>query len=101
MRTATMSDDMRHPIQPIYKDRHGTERFQSNAIVKYLLEHGGIDLNKLAMLEFSNEDRQQFAQLIGYSLIGYAELSYVTDDAYKAAIMAADNTEPKPQKPYG
>jgi hypothetical protein len=37
------------------------------------------------MLPFSNEDRQQFAQLIGYSLGGYSELSYVDDDAYKAA----------------
>lgn len=56
------------PIQPIEKDANQTLRFKANAIVKYLLDNGGIDMNKLAVLDFSVEDRQQFAQLIGYSL---------------------------------
>jgi hypothetical protein len=81
---------MKHPIQPIEKDDKGILRFKENKMVVYLLYHGGIDLNKLAVLNFSNEDRQQFAQLIGYSLDGYGELSYVSDDAYEAAIMMAD-----------
>lgn len=76
---------MKHPIQPIETDAAGNPRFKENAIVRYLLEHGPHDMNHLARKEFSKEDRQQFAQLIGYSLRGYGELNYVDDDAYEAA----------------
>ena len=75
----------RHPIQPLYRDKDNRVLFKSNAIVQHLLDHGGIDLNKLAVLDFTNEDRQQFAQLIGYSLSGYSDLSYVDADAYSVA----------------
>ncbi len=34
-------------------------------------------MNDLAVKDFSDEDRCQFAQLIGYSISGYEELSYV------------------------
>jgi hypothetical protein len=43
-------------------------------------------MNKLALMKFSDEDREQFAQLIGYSLSGFSELSYVTDKTYKTAV---------------
>ncbi len=43
-------------------------------------------MNDLAMLNFSNEDRIQFAQLIGYSHSGFGELSYVDDQTYEAAL---------------
>jgi hypothetical protein len=76
---------MRHPIQPIEKDARGVLRFKPNKIVEHLLEHGGIDLNKLAVMDFSREDREQFAQLIGYSLSGFGSLSYVSDETYAAA----------------
>ena len=78
----------KHPIQPLEKDSHGTLRFKENQIVTYLLEAGrehGVDLNHLAILPFSQEDREQFAQLIGYSLSGFGELSYVSDDTYDTA----------------
>jgi hypothetical protein len=81
---------MHNPIQPLAKDDEGVLRFKKNAIVEYLLDNGGIDLNRLAMLDFSKDDRQQFAQLIGYSLSGYSELSYVDDDAYTAAQIMAE-----------
>lgn len=42
-------------------------------------------MNDLACMEFSQEDREQFAQLIGYSLSGYGDLSYVSDESYDAA----------------
>lgn len=74
-----------HPIQPLIKDPHGVTRFKANKIVRYLLDHGGIDMNQLAMLQFSREDRQQFAQLIGYSLCGYSDLSYVGENAWERA----------------
>lgn len=94
---------MHHPIQPIEKDSHGVERFKKNAIVEYLLDRSGIDMNALAVLDFSNEDRQQFAQLIGYSLSGYGELtSYVDADAYGIAITMAEEklTEDKARIAY-
>lgn len=76
---------MTHPIQPLGDDGDGTVRFKENPIVRYLLDNGGIDLNAIARRGFAKEDQQQFAQLIGYSLSGYSELSYVTDEAYSAA----------------
>ncbi|EKF9218907.1 TPA: hypothetical protein ACMDRZ_002984 [Vibrio cholerae] len=75
----------KHPIQPLSEDKNGTIRFKSNKIVEFLLERGGFDMNDLACMEFSQEDREQFAQLIGYSLSGYGELSYVSDESYDAA----------------
>lgn len=78
---------MKHPIQPIEKTG-GVARFKENKIVSYLLEVGqrnGAGLNEIAGMPFSQEDRVQFAQLIGYSLSGYSELSYVSDDDYNAA----------------
>jgi hypothetical protein len=80
---------MTHPIQPIQKDKDGTARFKANAIVAYLLDKGGIDMNALAMEPFSVEDQEQFAQLIGYSLAGFSELSYVRDETYAAAAQMA------------
>lgn len=80
---------MKHPIQPIVKDPQGTLRFKENAIVIFLLEFGeknGVGMNELAAMPFSKEDRAQFAQLIGYSLCGFSELShYVSGDDYAAA----------------
>ena len=75
----------KHPIQPIETDDHGTARFKQNAIVRFLLDEGPFDLNKLGIKSFPNEDREQFAQLIGYSVSGFGELSYVSNDTYGTA----------------
>lgn len=83
---------MRHPIQPLVTE-NGVVRFRANAIVRHLLDHGGIDMNALARMTFSDEDRAQFAQLIGYSLSGYRSLGYVSDDAYRAAEAMVDGTD--------
>jgi hypothetical protein len=72
-------------LQPLVHDSQGVLRFKANAIVTFLLEAGPFDMNKLAVMKFSQEDREQFAQLIGYSLEGFGELSYVSDKAFKAA----------------
>lgn len=76
---------MKHPIQPLKTDKHSVVRFKENAIVSHLLENGGFDMNDLAVMDFSQQDREQFAQLIGYSLSGFGELSYVSDATYEAA----------------
>lgn len=83
----------KHPIQPLEVDERGTLRFKENKIVRHLLDNGGIDLNKLAYLDFSREDREQFAQLIGYSLSGFGDLGYVTDATYELAQAAHDNPD--------
>ena len=67
-------------MQPLIKGEEGIVRFKANAIVRHLLENGPVDLNHLAVMPFSREDQVQFAQLIGYSLSGFAELSYVSDE---------------------
>lgn len=90
---------MKNPIQPLKKDSNGVLRFKGNAIVEHLLEVGqkhGCGLNEIACMDFTADDRQQFAQLINYSLSGYSELSYVDGDAYGAACeMAAGKSEDK------
>jgi len=87
----TESDHVTMPLQPVYQDKHGTVRFKANSLVRYLLDHGGIDMNTLATLPFPKADREQFAALIGYSLSGFAELDYVSDEAYGAAARMADD----------
>lgn len=71
---------MPHPIQPLIKDDHGILRFKPNAIVRYLLDAGPFNMTDLALMPFSQEDRQQFAQLIGYSVSGFSTLSYASDE---------------------
>lgn len=97
-----------HPMQPVVRDEHGVLRFRANAIVDALLERdsergkiypdfparsdGG--LNWIATQEFSQEDREQFAQLIGYSVSGYHELSYVSDESAAQASALAEQIMP-------
>ena len=74
-----------HPIQYVYLDDSNIVRFRRNAIVRLLLDDGPFDMNKLAMIDFTQADREQFAQLIGYSVSGFSELSYVSDETYYLA----------------
>lgn len=89
-------------MQPLVYDSNGTLRFKANRIVADLIDRATaakiMDLNTIraeAQLhnKYTKEEQQQFAQLIGYSLSGYAELGYVTDAAWKRA-----NELPKPKK---
>ena len=82
---------MKNPIQPLISDTECV-RFKSNALVCALLEHGratGFSLNELS-IKFPwaehADDWKQLSQLIGYSLKGYGELTYVTDAAYEMAL---------------
>jgi len=95
-RAAAMTD--KNPIQPLVVDDKGVLRFKQNAIVRDLLDFAserGFDLNEIARKNYTRTDRQQLAQLIGYSLSGYGELrSYVDDDSFAAASeMAEGSTE--------
>lgn len=69
-----------HPDQPKVFDAHGVQRFKKNRLVEKLYDHAvatGLGLHELALMDFSDADRCQFAQLIGYSVSGYGDLSYV------------------------
>jgi hypothetical protein len=94
-------------MQPLYKDPNGVVRFKPNKIVDFLLEwcrtKGGIYMNELAIMPFEQEDREQFVQLIGYSLSGFGELSYVRDETYEKASKMAEEmkSDDRPQKKFG
>ncbi len=79
-------DALSHPMQPTGSDSQGVLRFKENQIVRFLLDCGGYDLNKLCVIGnnrgWTDDDWTQFAQLIGYSVSGWADLSYVSDVAY-------------------
>ena len=79
----------RHPIQPLITMPDGVIRFKANKIVQFLLNSAPTgarnDLNSLACMGFSDDDWEQFAQLIGYSLSGWGSLSYVSDRAWSLA----------------
>jgi len=90
------TEQVNYPMQPLHIDQFGTLRFKTNPIVQHLLDvagNVGVNMNTIAMQGFEPEDRMQFAQPIGYSLSGYGELSYVTDESYYRASAAA----PKPE----
>lgn len=79
-------------MQPIVKDPYGVLRFKENKLVSTLYAHGvatGLGLNELHCMPFTDEDRRQFAQLIGYSVDGYGTLTYVDDEACDLADEAA------------
>lgn len=94
----------KHPMQPVHLDAQGTIRFKPNKIVRFMLDHGvnlvdavwnrkfatdGLSLNILAGMDFPQEDWEQFYQLIGYSISGYHELSFVSDaSATEASLLA-------------
>lgn len=76
------------PMQPVGKDPHGVHRFLENRIVQDLLERSrvtGFSLNEIAVANYTQAERRQLAQLIGYSVCGYLDLSYVNDDSAERA----------------
>jgi hypothetical protein len=78
-----------HPMQPVYRDENNVVRFKPNKILEYLFDIGALDLNKIAAMSFPVEDRMQLAQLLGYSISGYSDLSYVTNGSANKAFEKA------------
>ena len=108
------------PMQPVIKDEGGILRFRENAIIRYIVDHAGdvvhpgapaidprtgrpyhqgrLDLGKLMTMDFPQEDREQFAQLMGYAITGYHELSYVSEESATQASVLAHAVDPKAVK---
>ena len=94
---------MKHPIQPLVKDRHGVLRFKVNAIVARLSDFAhehGYGFNEILCDGYSDEDQEQFAQLIGYSLSGYGDLSFISDEAVWAVMESIEPVVEKYQYYY-
>lgn len=94
------------PMQPVALDAHGVLRFRGNAVVRALLDQdtergrtypdyparsdGGLNWIAMQRQRFPQTDQEQLAQLIGYSIGGYHELSYVSDaSAARASALGA------------
>lgn len=82
---------MRQPRQPIGFGEDGAVRFKENAIVRLLLEESkrhGFGLNEIAGAVMTKKvpigDAVQFWQLLGYSISGYGELSFVPKSEIEA-----------------
>lgn len=79
---------MTFPLQPVYRDERGILRFRPNLVVVKLTELcPGWD-RAMQDPEVSDEDREQFATLIGFTLAGFCELSFVSDVAIAKALSA-------------
>ena len=77
-------------MQPIYLDEHGVVRFKCNEIIKKLVRDKTIDLSEIDFAAFPTPDVEQFFQLLGYSVSGYGDISFVRPETIAAADAKAD-----------
>lgn len=84
-----------HPIQPVIRAADGVIRFKANAIIEWLFETQRLDLNEIAVRaargQFGQEDQMQLAQLLGYPVSGYGDLSYASEESVAAADQMAQH----------
>lgn len=85
----------KHPMQPVEFDKYGTIRFKENKIVRFLYDTSKNKLNELSCMDFSDEDMNQLAQLMGGSICYYGECDYVSDEDYYRAEKLAENIRQK------
>ena len=75
----------RMPMQPIVRDADGTLRFRENGIVTWLLHRGSVSIDEIIALPASDEEREQFFQLLGYGVSGFGDLPFVRRETVRAA----------------
>lgn len=77
------------PMQPLVRDEHGVIRFRENRLVSLLLDYSarhGLGLNALATIPgITAAEHMQLAQLIGYSVSGFGDLSYADPEVVATA----------------
>ena len=96
-----------HPAQPVILASDKVVRFKENPIIRWMLTECGagrrFDLNTIAVVSeqqgWKKEDHMQLAQLIGYSVSGYGELSYASKKSIEAADAAAEKFYRKKRRP--
>lgn len=77
------------PMQPIVIAEDGVARFQANRIIADLWKSGAFSLNdigiKAAEGAYTEAEQMQLAQLIGYSVSGFGDLSYADREVVRRA----------------
>jgi hypothetical protein len=85
-------------MQPIIATYEGIARFRANKIVQWVLRQGKrgrkFDLNDIIVEDFPIEDVEQFWQMLGYSLSGYGELSFIREETIAHADAEAERLGP-------
>jgi len=99
---STLLENPPQPMQPIVLAEDNVIRFKPNKIVQALLDQNRgldhLDLNDIARMDFSQEDRMQFAQLIGFTVSGFGDEPYADPamveqvDRISAALQAKRGT---------
>jgi hypothetical protein len=77
-------------MQPIGIASDGFVRFRANAVIRWLQDNGHINLNRIHVEAFPAEDVEQFYQLLGYSVSGYGDLSFVRKKTVEATDAEAE-----------
>lgn len=67
------------PTQPLTLE-DGKPRFKRNPLVWYLFHSSEISLEGLLALGHDVQYVQQFLQLLGYSVCGYSEMSFIPEE---------------------
>lgn len=111
-RLGSMADEVahlrqvaKHGDQPLERDESGDIRFRENRAVRYLLDQGPFDLNKLAAMGWERWELAQILQLIGYPTKGYGESVSVSGKTYdrvwesKRRFKEEEKAEPEPMIP--
>ena len=94
------------PMQPVVLEE-GQPRFKANALLKNLFATGKLDLNEIRgwAKHLPIEDQEQFWQLLGYSVDGFADLSWPRQEtkdladieAARVALRAKEKEERGPE----
>jgi len=78
-------------MQPLILDTNGVVRFKANSLVTYLVNFAsqsnmGVEYLWKQLPNIPEEDKEQFAQLIGYPVIGFGDLPFVSTEAFTKAL---------------
>ena len=71
-------------------DVNGVIRFKQNAVIRWLFEQGHLNLNRIPVDELPLEDVEEFWQMLGYSVSGYGELSFIRPETVAEADEVAE-----------
>jgi len=86
-RKVDLRKQRRPPMQPIYVDGDNIVRFRANAIVRWLVDSGRVDLNDVTknMDSMNRYDIAQFWQMLGTSVSAFCGYDFVPRSVVKRA----------------